>query len=102
MDYTMDRLIPDADVDAINARARVGVTDHGFGVLTKIDAKAAMKKKLNVEIPAYRILGTCTPKMAHRAIGIEPQVSAVLPCNVNLREMNGEVRDRLAKAVEAL
>lgn len=102
MDYTMDRLIPDADVDAINARARDAVTDHGFGVLTKIDARATMKKKLDVEMPAYRILGTCTPKMAHQAIGIEPQVGAMLPCNAILREVNGEVRDRLAKAVEAL
>lgn len=102
MDYTMDRLMPDADVDAINARARDGVTDHGFGVLTKIDAEAEMKNKLNVEIPAYRILGACTPKMAHQAIGIDPQVCAMLPCNVNLREVNGEVRDRLAKAVEAI
>ena len=102
MDFTMDRLIPDADVDAINARARVSVTDHGFGVLTKIDAKATIKKKLNVEIPACRILGSCAPKMAYQAIGIDPQVCAMLPCNVNLREVNGEVRDLLAKAVEAL
>ena len=102
MDYTMHRLIPDADVDAINARARDAVTDHGFGVLTKIDAQATMKKKLDFEIPAYHILGACNPKMAHQAIGIELQVCAMLPCNVILREVNGEVSDLLAKAVEAI
>ena len=102
MDYTMDGLIPDADVDAINARARGAVTDHGFGVLTKIDAQATMKKKFDVEMPAYRILGACNPKMAHQAIGIDPQIGAMLPCNAIQRELNGEVRDLLAKAVEAL
>jgi uncharacterized protein (DUF302 family) len=50
-----------------------------------------MKKKLDVEMPAYRILGTCNPKMAHQAIGIEPRVGAMLPCNVILREVDGGV-----------
>ena len=50
-----------------------------------------MKKKLDVEMPAYRILGACNPKMAHQAIGIEPRVGAMLPCNVILREVEGGV-----------
>lgn len=50
-----------------------------------------MKKKLDVEIPEYRILGACNPKMAHQAIGIEPRVGAMLPCNVILRDVDGGV-----------
>lgn len=64
---------------------------NGFGVLTKIDVAATMKKKLGVGMPGYRILGACNPRMAHQAIGIEPRVGAVLPCNVILRAVEGGV-----------
>jgi len=128
MDYTINRLIADAEFDAVDARTRAALTDKGFGILTEIDVKATMKKKLDVEMPAYRILGACNPKMAHEAIGIEPRVGAMLPCNVILREVDGgvevsaidpvasmqaidnpalhavagQVRDLLKKAVEAI
>ncbi len=91
MDYTQNRLIADADLDAVDARTRAALTDKGFGILTEIDVKATMKKKLDVEMPAYRILGACNPKMAHQAIGLEPRVGAMLPCNVILREVEGGV-----------
>ncbi len=128
MDYTINRLITDADFAAVDARTRDALSDEGFGILTEIDVKATMKKKLDVEMPAYRILGACNPKMAHEAIGIEPRVGAMLPCNVILREVDGgvevsaidpvasmqaidnaelhavagQVRDLLKKAVEAI
>jgi uncharacterized protein (DUF302 family) len=50
-----------------------------------------MKKKLDADMPAYRILGACNPKMALQAIGMEPRVGAMLPCNVILREVTGGV-----------
>jgi uncharacterized protein (DUF302 family) len=104
------------------------LTDQGFGILTEIDVKSTMKKKLDVEMPASRILGACNPKMAHQAIGIEPRVGAMQPCNVILRKVEGgvevnainpvasmqaienaelaavagQVRDLLAEAVEAI
>ena len=128
MTYTIDRTISGGGIDEVDAKTRKALADHGFGVLTEIDVRATMKKKLDVEMSAYRILGACNPKMAYQAIGIEPRVGAMLPCNVILREVEdgveisaidpvasmqaienaeltavaGQVRDLLRKAVEAI
>ena len=91
MNYTITRTFEGVSFNEVDARTRAALADHGFGVLTEIDVKATMKKKLDVEMPAYRILGACNPKMAYHAIGVEPRVGAMLPCNVILREVGGGV-----------
>ncbi len=91
MSYTINRLITDADFETVDARTRKALMDGGFGVLTEIDVKATMKKKLDKDMDDYRILGACSPTMAWEAIKIEPRVGAMLPCNVILRSVEGGV-----------
>jgi len=92
MSYTIDRLITNTDFEEVDSRARAALAAHGFGVLTEIDVKATMKKKLDVDMTPYRILGACNPQMAHQAIGMEPRIGAMLPCNVILREVEGGIQ----------
>uniref|UniRef100_UPI003F499682 DUF302 domain-containing protein n=1 Tax=Ensifer adhaerens TaxID=106592 RepID=UPI003F499682 len=54
----------------------------GFGIITQIDVKETLKKKINVDFRPYRILGACNPHMAHEALQIEDKVGTMLPCNV--------------------
>lgn len=60
--------------------------EEGFGVLTEIDVKETLKKKLDVDFKKYRILGACNPNFAHKALSVEDKIGAMLPCNVIVEE----------------
>lgn len=102
MSYTLDRTIAGASLDEVDERTRKALADKGFGVLTEIDVTATMKMKLDKQMPGYRILGACNPDMAWQAIGIEPRVGAMLPCNVILRAVDGGVEVSAVDPLESM
>jgi len=87
MSFTYNRVLTGTTIDDADMRVRAALKESGFGVLTEIDVQTTMKEKIDADIPGYRILGACNPKMAYEAIGMEPRIGAMLPCNVILREV---------------
>ena len=85
--YTFNKTFSDTSFESAVTRTKAALSAKGFGVLTEIDVKQTMKTKLNADIAEYLIIGACNPAMAHKAIGLEPRVGAMLPCNVIVRSI---------------
>jgi len=91
--------LPLADTEVI---VRAALKDQGFGVLTEIDVAATLKDKLGVDRAPLKILGTCNPSFAHRALMLDPTVSLLLPCNVVLETVNGGTHVAIADPRELM
>lgn len=79
------------DFEDIIARVTEELANQGFGVLTEIDVKATLKKKLGIDKAPYVILGACNPTLANKALDTDPDIGLLLPCNVVVRQDNGGV-----------
>ena len=85
MDYYFSTVLSKQFDEAVEAVTEA-LKGRGFGVLTTIDVRETLRKKLNVEFPRYVILGACNPQMAYKALQKEPRIGTMLPCNVIVRE----------------
>jgi uncharacterized protein (DUF302 family) len=84
--YGYGKEIKGITLDEAKSRVSDALAKEGFGILTEIDVKVTLKKKLDVDFRPYVILGACNPTLAHRALGAEPQIGLLLPCNVVIQQ----------------
>ena len=87
MNYYIAKTVDRSFDDAIDKVTEL-LQGEGFGVLTEIDVKETLKKKIDVDFRRYRILGACNPKLAHKALTNEDKVGVLLPCNVVVQELD--------------
>jgi len=85
MPYYFNKIV-DMSFDEAIKHVTEELKKEGFGVLTEIDVKEALKKKLNVDFRKYRILGACNPQYAYKALQTEDKIGTMLPCNVIVQE----------------
>jgi uncharacterized protein (DUF302 family) len=90
MEYGYTKPVPGTFAEALG-KTRAALSAEGFGVLTEIDVKSTLKKKLEVEFDNYVILGACNPTLAYQALQAEREVGLLLPCNVIVYEDDGTV-----------
>lgn len=91
MSYYISTTLNDSFDKAIE-RVTDALKEEGFGVLTQIDVKETLKKKLDVDFKRYKILGACNPNFAYQALQKEDKIGTMLPCNVIVEEQeNGQI-----------
>ncbi|MDD3722969.1 MAG: DUF302 domain-containing protein [Lutibacter sp.] len=129
MNYYLSKSLVNVTFDEAIQKVTESLKEEGFGILTEIDIKATLKKKLDVDFYNYKILGACNPPFAYKALLAEDKIGAMLPCNVIVQEKEAgkvevsavdpaasmqavendklidianEIRARLQKVIEAL
>lgn len=87
MSYYFSKIL-DVSFDEAVAKVAEELKKEGFGILTDIDVRATLKKKLNADFRKYRILGACNPPFAYQALQAEDKIGLMLPCNVIVQELS--------------
>ena len=99
--YGYTKNLRSVSFDGVLQKVTDALKEQGFGVLTEIDVKATLKKKLDVDFRSYCILGACNPSLAHKALSSELAIGLLLPCNVIvLEEDDGTITVSIAKPRE--
>lgn len=92
MSYYFSKILKNTNFDEAIEKVTAHLKNEGFGVLTEIDVKETLKKKIDVDFKKYKILGACNPHFAHKVLQKEDKIGVFLPCNVIVEEHeNGEV-----------
>jgi uncharacterized protein (DUF302 family) len=86
MSYYYSTTLKNVSFDQAIEKVTESLKKEGFGILTEIDIKATMKKKLDKDLPPYTILGACNPAFAYQALQVEDKIGAMLPCNVIVKQ----------------
>jgi uncharacterized protein (DUF302 family) len=84
--YAFGKTLPGATYEEAVSRVEQALQQQGFGILTRIDVKATLKEKIDVDFKPYVILGACNPGLAHRALSADDGIGLLLPCNVVVTE----------------
>ncbi len=92
MSYYFNKILSEKIFEEVILQVTDELKKEGFGVLTEIDVKETLKKKIDVDIKKYKILGACNPHFAHKALQVENKLGVLLPCNVIVQELeNGNI-----------
>lgn len=103
MKYHISKTISPQEFLVAKEKVTEALKTEGFGVLTEIDIQATMKKKLDKDYKPFLILGACNPNYADQVLSIDPNMSALLPCNVSLRELeNGDIEISAVDPIAAM
>jgi len=98
VDYGFYKELPGKNIEQAEEAATTALKDQGFGILTRIDVKATMKKKIDADFKPYVILGACNPNLAYKTLSADDTVGLFLPCNVVVAENENGTEVAVIKA----
>ena len=103
MEFYLTKILTDTSFESALEKVTAALKDQGFGVITEIDVKETLKKKIDVDFRNYKILGSCNPTLAHQALESNDKIGIMLPCNVVVQEtQEGKIEVSTVNPMEAM